>query len=251
VLKELTELKFLDPSNTAAIGRYEGMLKFISDKNGVTRAEIDAYYRDGIRSLIADTVDEAFNKIGEFLLENAVTNPVRDHRSVLTRNAKTGEYTLRYGGAYTNNEYREITAPSFEALQAEMRRRNIDFDQTGVNNVAAERDADMPGVVYADWKNKGGIDALGLLKETLFNFYVDPSRDNGSALLGIYSRYMENGGLVDIGSFVYTAQSAFLASVYALSPETAQKILSDARGKTLQLSRLPNDPRFEVFSRQR
>jgi hypothetical protein len=62
VLKELTELKFLDPSNTAAIGRYEGMLKFISDKNGVSRAEIESYYRQGIGVLVAETVDAEFNK---------------------------------------------------------------------------------------------------------------------------------------------------------------------------------------------
>jgi hypothetical protein len=59
VLKELAELKFLDPSNTAAIGRYEGMIKFISGKNGVSRAEMQDYLRQGI----AAVVDEEFNKI--------------------------------------------------------------------------------------------------------------------------------------------------------------------------------------------
>jgi hypothetical protein len=62
VLKEMAELQFLDPSNTAATGRYEGMIKFISDKNGVSRAEIDAYYRQGIRPLITEVVIEKLNE---------------------------------------------------------------------------------------------------------------------------------------------------------------------------------------------
>jgi hypothetical protein len=65
VYKELVELRFLDPRNTAAIGRYEGMLKFISDKNGVSRADIETYYRNGIRGLIAEVVDEEFGNIEE------------------------------------------------------------------------------------------------------------------------------------------------------------------------------------------
>jgi hypothetical protein len=62
VLKELTELKSLDPSNTAAIGRYEGMIKFISDKNGVSRAEIESYYRQGMRPFITEVVTEKLNE---------------------------------------------------------------------------------------------------------------------------------------------------------------------------------------------
>jgi hypothetical protein len=60
VLKELAEIKFLDPSNTAAIGRYEGMLKFISDKNGVTRAEMQDYLKQGI----AEIVDKYYSQRG-------------------------------------------------------------------------------------------------------------------------------------------------------------------------------------------
>ncbi|MDR1930368.1 MAG: WD40 repeat domain-containing protein, partial [Treponema sp.] len=67
----MQETSFLDPQNTAAVGRYEGMLKFISDKSEaadaaskVSRAEIDNYYRQGIGGLIAVVVDEEFQEIG-------------------------------------------------------------------------------------------------------------------------------------------------------------------------------------------
>jgi hypothetical protein len=64
VLKELAEIRFLDPSNTAAVGRYEGMINFISDRNGVSRAEIEDYLKQGI----AAEVDRQFStKYGNFV----------------------------------------------------------------------------------------------------------------------------------------------------------------------------------------
>jgi hypothetical protein len=72
-LKELSGLKFLDPSGTAAIGRYGGMLKFISGKNGVTRAEIESCYRQGkckylIKSFIVCNSSPAINSPKSLLL---------------------------------------------------------------------------------------------------------------------------------------------------------------------------------------
>jgi hypothetical protein len=64
VLKELTELRFLDPSAAAAIGRYEGILTFISGKNGVSKAEIEDYLKQGI----AAEFDRQFStKYGDFI----------------------------------------------------------------------------------------------------------------------------------------------------------------------------------------
>jgi len=42
------------------VTKYENLLKTICDKNKVTRAEIEAFYRDNIRGLIAVVVDEEF-----------------------------------------------------------------------------------------------------------------------------------------------------------------------------------------------
>jgi len=83
VFQEIQILRFLGTSagseNTAAVGRHEGMLRFITDRGNVTRAEVETFYRNGIRGLISDTVDEEFNKIS-WLLGNK-------YNAVLTRNA--------------------------------------------------------------------------------------------------------------------------------------------------------------------
>jgi len=60
VYQELQIIRFL--ADTQAIGRYEEMLRFISSKSNATRAEIEAYYRDGIRSFVSDIVDENIAK---------------------------------------------------------------------------------------------------------------------------------------------------------------------------------------------
>ena len=47
---------------TDIVTKYENWLKTVCDKNKVTRAEIEAFYRDNIRGLIAAVVDEEFNR---------------------------------------------------------------------------------------------------------------------------------------------------------------------------------------------
>jgi hypothetical protein len=42
---------------------YENRLKTVCDKNGVTRAEVEAFYRQNIGSLIAEVVDAEFKDI--------------------------------------------------------------------------------------------------------------------------------------------------------------------------------------------
>jgi len=56
VFQEIQILRFL--GDTAAAGRHEAMLQFITSRGNVTRAEVEAYYRNGIRALVSDIVDE-------------------------------------------------------------------------------------------------------------------------------------------------------------------------------------------------
>ena len=56
--QEIQILRFL-ANNQAVERRYEGMLRFVCDNNGVTRAEIEAFYRNNIRALVSQVVDEA------------------------------------------------------------------------------------------------------------------------------------------------------------------------------------------------
>jgi hypothetical protein len=93
VFQEIQILRFL--GNTAAEGRHRGILKFITDRRNVTEAEVETYYRNNIRGLVSDTVDENIAKsrfgapTAQALVEikNAITqfflNPTLDNLLVL------------------------------------------------------------------------------------------------------------------------------------------------------------------------
>jgi hypothetical protein len=84
----------LSEQDRNAIGRYEGMIKFISDKNGVSRAEMQDYLKQGI----AEVVREKFGSI-DFRLEKYQ----KSYAATLSIDPKTSEYILNYG-VYDNNE---------------------------------------------------------------------------------------------------------------------------------------------------
>ena len=60
VYMDLVILRFL--GNTEAVGRHEGMLKFITDRSNVTRADVETYYRRNIATHISFMVDEQYAK---------------------------------------------------------------------------------------------------------------------------------------------------------------------------------------------
>ena len=57
---DLQIARFLN--NTAEVSKNEAILKFITDKGYATRAEIEAFYRDNIRELVTNAVDEGMQK---------------------------------------------------------------------------------------------------------------------------------------------------------------------------------------------
>jgi len=58
VFQEMQVLRFL--GDTAAVSRYEAMLRFITGRGNATRAEVETFYHNGIRSLVSEIVDEEF-----------------------------------------------------------------------------------------------------------------------------------------------------------------------------------------------
>jgi len=46
--------------DTAAVNRHEEVLRFITGRGNATRAEVEAFYRNGIRGLVSDMVDEQY-----------------------------------------------------------------------------------------------------------------------------------------------------------------------------------------------
>nr|AGS54113.1 hypothetical protein [uncultured bacterium contig00021] len=68
VFQEIQILRFLN--DTAAVTRHEAVLRFITDRGNVTRQEVEAFYRNNIRALISDVVDEEFRYPGEQIRRN-------------------------------------------------------------------------------------------------------------------------------------------------------------------------------------
>jgi hypothetical protein len=237
VWKELTEIRFLDPSNTAAIGRYEGMLKFISDKNGVSRAEIEAYYRQGIGAFIAAEVDAQFNRVS-FTINNPTTVSAF-YEAVLMRNAKTGQYTLNYVGHSTNGEVtltKELAAPSMDALLANMQKNTADFNQACIDQVRTQ-EALIPAVAGTD-------DMLKVITAALTAFYSSPTAVNYGIVGDIHMMLQLNTQVAlqakpkpaNVSSYI-CVMSTYMRLLESLNSELANKIIRE-RISTLSVPNL-------------
>jgi tetratricopeptide (TPR) repeat protein len=88
---EIAINRFLGKSDV--VTKYENWLKTVCDKTNVTRAEVEAFYRNGIRSLISEAVDEEAAKrqptnpttIAEIkqIITDFFLNPTRENHNVL------------------------------------------------------------------------------------------------------------------------------------------------------------------------
>ena len=243
VFQEIQILRFL--ADTAAVNRHEAVLKFITDRGNATRAEIETYYRNGIRGLVSAVVDEEFNKVS-FLLEKSRTV---SYNAVLIRNPQNGQYILTYEGVDVNYKiinYAPITTVSLEALLTEMRRNTTDFSQTSIDTVRAQA-ALIPAVVYAEWKAKGLGDGMALIKETLTNFYLNPTMDTYNIVRGIYSRYYAMATVLN-DRFADIAGSSYARALGGLDLGLNRKIVSE--NKSEMQSALNRDDRYKIFSTQ-
>jgi len=230
---DLQIARFLN--NTAEVSKNEAVLKFITDKGYATRQEIEAFYRDNVRALIAAVVDEEFNKIS-FMID-------RNYNAVLTRNPQNGQYKLSYEGV--RYVVKEISATSLEAISSAMSKSG-DFSATAFNEVKAQA-ALIPAVVYADWKARGvanGVDGMALIKEALTNFYLNPSKATYEAILGIRARYEYIND-----AFTFVAIWSLRNTLSSLNPELEAKAQHDILAASrLGYTDVPNDPRFNIFS---
>jgi len=242
VFQEIQILRFLE--DTAAVSRHEAILKFITDRKNATRQEIETFYRDNVRALIAGVVDEEFNK---------VSVRIDYHNATLIRNPQTGQYTLSYGGVNTNHETRIITANSLDALLAEMQngKNKNDFTSNDINTVKAQA-ALIPAVVYDKWKYEGSGDGMALVKETLTNFYLNPNDNTYLAAFGIRLRYraLLDTGLTkkDKDIFAEVALNSYNNAIGNLNLALLDKFRNENRFSVAEARRVPNDTRYNIFS---
>jgi hypothetical protein len=243
--KEIQVLRFLN--DTASVGRYENMLQFVCDKNGVTRAEIEAFYRANVRALITGAVDEEFNKIS-FSLDVPEKG---SYNTTLTRNPQTGQYTLSYERPSVASDDKTLSATLLEALSSAMRNSG-DFVPASIDTVRAQA-ALIPAVVYTEWKRKGvagGVDALALITETLTNFYLNPNKNTYDALVGIYARYrmLGDGIAINPDQFASAAIIRYEIAIRAINKELQRKVTKDGEANPRTYAQIPNDQRYDIFS---
>ena len=254
--QDIQVLRFLD--DTQAVGRYEGMLKFVCDKNGVTRAEIEKYYRDGIRGLIAEIVDEEFNKI-RFPLDTDTDSCSAE----LVR--KGNQYIIicsGYWGKKENREVKEFSGTSLDDLIQKMQATKLFSEQTATlpwgnkryetfSTYLRAQAALIPAAVYADWKAKGiagGVDGLALVKEALTNFYLNPNDNTYLATYGIRLRYYSLLDTRERDIFAEVTLKSYDNLIQSLSLDLRRKFAEERRYYTRDAQRVPNDPRFNIFS---
>jgi len=208
VFQEIQILRFL--GDTAAVNRHEAVLQFITGRGNATRAEIEAFYRNNIRGLISQVVDEEFNKVS-FLLDKSRTV---SYNAVLMRNPQNGQYLLNYGGVEFNGEYKTITANSVDALLTTMRNgtNKDDFSQLSIDTVRAQA-ALIPAVHIP-------ASELAQIKQALTQFFLDATRNNFNAVLTLYNRnFLTNG---DRGRAI--ARSLYITA-YSFNPVLGDALL--------------------------
>ena len=196
VLMEIRVLSFL--GNTRAVGVHETELKFIIDNNGVTRAEVETFYRNGIRDLISGIVDEEFNKISLMIRQQDSS-----YGGVLTRNTQNGHYELSYEGYFNGTrQINELSGQTLEALLSALSSSG-EFSQAAINTVRAQA-ALIPAVALSNA-------ALNEVKTILTAFYTNPTVNTYNAVRDIATLYRN--------TYISTRNAFFLpilASHYAV-----------------------------------
>jgi hypothetical protein len=172
IFQNLQAIKFLDPQDRNRIGHYETELKFRTDKNKITQAELNA----ALRASISTAVDEEFNKI---------SLGTYNYNAVLARDPKTGQYTLYYERPEIQNDDEKLTAPTLDALLVAMRngQRKADFTTEDLTIVRAQA-----ALIPAVSRSKD----LDVIKQALVNFYVSPSDATWQGITKIYYGYKPN-----------------------------------------------------------
>jgi hypothetical protein len=213
VFQEIQILRFL--GDTAAVNRHEAVLQYIIGRGNATRTEIETFYRNNIRALVSQVVDEEFNKIS-FLLENAPKT--RGGNTVLTRNPQNGHYELSCTGYFGTNTMhtKTFSGSTLDALLDEMRRDRDNFDQTGINAVRAQA-ALIPAVALSSSVINDSVNLITA-------FYLNPSLSTLNALRGRHRTFS-----LDDGDRGRAAAGSFIRTINELNPVIADRVVEVAQ----------------------
>jgi hypothetical protein len=200
VYMDMQAAKFLgsDPAPHAAA------LKFITDRGRVTEADIKKFMTQGI----ANAVDAEFNKV-VFMVD-------RKYNVVLTHNPKIGQFTLNYERPSVENDDKELTASSLEALSSAMSRSG-DFSATAFNTVR-EQAALIPAAAL-------GSRSLDDIKIILTNFYTNPNTNTYAAVRDVYTLFTVKGGAHPA---LENSSHGYANTLAALNTALSKKVITDA-----------------------
>ena len=161
---EIAVNRFL--GNSDVITRYENWLNIVSDKNRVTRAEIEAFYRSDIRNLISHIVEEEFYKRSE---DNVI--PARVYALLMARGAAQGTDAMALIKDTLTGFFLDPTQTNYEKVRGIRARYIAAWDSMS----SAANDALMSTI-------------MALSQESLNRkLYIDVTNDNARALARIPS----------------------------------------------------------------
>jgi hypothetical protein len=210
--QEIQVLRFLGGSSdlTAQIGRYEGMLKFVCDRNGVSRAEVESFYCANLRAHIAEIVSEEFNKIS-FRLYN--------YNAVLTRNPQNGQYVLSYERPSIGNDDETLPPQTLDALLTEMRRNTVNFTKDDIDTVSEKANL-IPAIALNQ-------QALSDITDIIYSFYISTDQNQNYGYLrdvhALYRNLADNTGKLIFQEIA----RAYARTLYELNPALESKVSKD------------------------
>jgi WD40 repeat protein len=220
VCKDLTALRFLEPNNRESISRLEARLQsIVSGYVQVSRAEIEAYYRQGIGTLITDTVNAEFNKISFMIGINSSTS----YDCILTRSINN-RHILNYESYFGTNtkSKKELSGTSLESLLSALSNSG-DFSSSAVSAVRAQA-ALIPAAVLTSR-------ALDDIKTILTSFYTNPNTGTYSAARDVFVLYNSYEAVTG-NSLFGLLRTSYYCSLQALNPALAERVSADARNRS-------------------
>jgi hypothetical protein len=194
------------------VASYETVLKFIQDRDGVTRKEIMDYMTQGISA----AVDEQFNRVAF-----TMGSPTGGYNAVLSRDTKTGGYKLSYEDA--NGVTKELSGTSLEDLVAKMS-KSSDFDNEGIAEVRAQA-ANIPSAQFS-------ATTFANIKARLTDFFLNPNKP------GVYDAvtdisYIYASAYLKYGKAVFSRMTdAYTDTLNVLNPALASQVIKDAGTQT-------------------
>jgi hypothetical protein len=237
---EITANRFL--GNSAVVTKYENWLKTVCDNNKVTRAEVEAFYRQNIGKLIAAVALEQFNRI-DFWLERHRQNYV----ATLSINPETREYILNHTEGFRQIEEKQISGRNLNALLTVMR-NSPDYDARSIEQVETMANL-IPAVVYAGWLRDGtvkGVDAVSLAAKTIADYYLNPTQENYNLLAGVFGLFRRR--VED--KVAEAGERAYRATISELSKPLGDKAADEgfAKGTALARAVLERNPDYAIFA---